>query len=234
MGQPEPGDFIADYARLGARIGCDFEELKRCYRRAVRELHPDLHPDLAEDQYSQGHLRELLSAFRRLNDYHRHFGRLPGEPRVPGAIPPRTPPLPDPTGPTRRRPITATIVLLLAALGIWLLSDRQSPPQTSFPPARPTTAAPARIPDSRTAVSAPADLRVRSPAGTDAVRIGDDRRRVRGILGAPIVSSADTWDYGPSHVRFRDGRVVDWYSSPLKPIAVDDSSRKPAAESSSQ
>ncbi len=235
MGQPEPGDFVADYARLGARIGCDIEELKRCYRRAVRELHPDLNPDLADDEHAQGNLRELLSAFRRLNDYHRHFGRLPGEPRAPGANPPRmVPPSQITASQPRRGTIGPVVLLLLAGVGLWLLADGQPPSQSEWP----TIAAPAGEPDSRTSLPLLAGERTRSVASAghraEAVRIGDDKRRVRQILGAPIVASADTWDYGPSHVRFKDGRVVDWYSSPLKPIAVDDSSRKSAADSSSQ
>ncbi len=234
MGQPEPGDFVADYARLGARIGCDFEELKRSYRRAVRELHPDLNPDLADDAHAQGNLRELLSAFRRLNDYYRHFGRLPGEPRAPGANPPRPA---QPSGTItiqpRRSTIGPALVLLLAGVGTWLLIDHQPPSQATLP----TIAVPAHQPDLRASRPLHADGRTRSFAstgpGASAVRIGDNKQRVRQILGAPIVASAETWDYGPSHVRFKDGRVVDWYSSPLKPIAVDDSSRRSAADSSS-
>ena len=52
---------------------------------------------------------------------------------------------------------------------------------------------------------------------------------VRAILGPPILGTAEVWEYGPSHVRFEDGRVIDWYSSPLTPIAVDESSRRRGA-----
>jgi hypothetical protein len=54
------------------------------------------------------------------------------------------------------------------------------------------------------------------------IRLGDDKRTVRAILGRPIVGSHDLWQYGPSHVRFENGVVVGWYNSPLKPIRVDE------------
>ena len=59
------------------------------------------------------------------------------------------------------------------------------------------------------------------------IRIGDTKLRVRAILGSPILGSATAWEYGPSHVLFEDGRVVDWYNSPLKPLPVDEMSREP-------
>ncbi|WP_281187141.1 hypothetical protein [Aquimonas voraii] len=44
-------------------------------------------------------------------------------------------------------------------------------------------------------------------------------------MGPPLVLQADLWEYGPSHIRFERGRVVGWYSSPLKPLPVDVESR---------
>jgi hypothetical protein len=59
------------------------------------------------------------------------------------------------------------------------------------------------------------------------IRIGDPKRRVRAVLGPPIIATAFVWEYGPSHVRFESGRVVDWYSSPMKPLPADERSREP-------
>ena len=79
MNQPGNAGFAYDYALLRATPGCDLDELKRCYRLAVRGLHPDLNPELASDSAAQDALSELTTAYRRLLDYHRAYGRLPGE-----------------------------------------------------------------------------------------------------------------------------------------------------------
>jgi hypothetical protein len=57
------------------------------------------------------------------------------------------------------------------------------------------------------------------------IRVGSTEAQVERLLGAPLVTEPDLWQYGPSHVRFERGRVVGWYSSPLKPLPVDLESR---------
>jgi DnaJ domain len=187
MNQPGNAGFAYDYALLRAAPGCDLDELKRCYRLAVRDLHPDRNPELAANSAAQDALSELTTAYRRLLDYHRAYGRLPGE--------------------SLRRPAA---------------------------PADPVAVPAATVP---AAADAPAtDARgFKDPYGDPAatvrrsVRIGDTKLKVRAILGPPILGTAEVWEYGPSHVRFEDGRVIDWYSSPLTPIAVDESSRRRGA-----
>ncbi len=34
--------------------------------------------------------------------------------------------------------------------------------------------------------------------------------------------SDDRWEYGPSEIRFTDGKTSGWYSSPLRPLPVGD------------
>ena len=68
MNQPGNAGFAYDYALLRATPGCDLDELKRCYRLAVRGLHPDLNPELASDSAAQDALSELTTAYRRLLD----------------------------------------------------------------------------------------------------------------------------------------------------------------------
>lgn len=53
-----------------------------------------------------------------------------------------------------------------------------------------------------------------------------DSDTVRAIEGAPIMVNGDRWDYGPSWIRFENGKVVDWYSSELQPLKA---SRSPTA-----
>jgi hypothetical protein len=38
------------------------------------------------------------------------------------------------------------------------------------------------------------------------------------IEGPPDMENADRWEYGPSWVAFQCGKVVDWHSSPLRPL----------------
>ena len=49
---------------------------------------------------------------------------------------------------------------------------------------------------------------------------GDDVAR---LLGEPVGRDeySERWIYGPSWVEFECNRVVDWYSSRLKPLPVD-------------
>jgi hypothetical protein len=46
------------------------------------------------------------------------------------------------------------------------------------------------------------------------------RDDVREALGEPSSVHGERWEYGPSWVRFDDGRVVDWYSSPLRSLGA--------------
>jgi hypothetical protein len=49
-----------------------------------------------------------------------------------------------------------------------------------------------------------------------------DRRTVATVLGEPVARDGDDarWMYGPSWVSFECDRLADWYSSPLRPLAV--------------
>jgi hypothetical protein len=224
MNQPGHAGFAYDYALLRATPGCDLDELKRCYRLAVRDLHPDRNPELAADSAAQDALSELTIAYRRLHDYHRAYGRLPGETLRRAANPP------DPNRPVaaarppaggRRRWIGFALAAGAAFYWLW--------PREAVEPA----AAPAAVAPPPPASTSPPSVRGFSDPYADAesavrkaVRIGDTKLKVRAILGTPILGTAEVWEYGPSHVRFEDGRVIDWYSSPLTPIAVDESSRQ--------
>lgn len=228
MNQPGNAGFAYDYALLRATPGCDLDELKRCYRLAVRGLHPDLNPELASDSAAQDALSELTTAYRRLLDYHRAYGRLPGEalrrtaaPADPA--PPAAPSAPSVPPPRHRRWVAFAVV---AGAGLyWLWPQGTSEPATT-PVAAVAPPAEAPVADARGFKDPYGDP---ATAVRKSVRIGDTKLKVRAILGPPILGTAEVWEYGPSHVRFEDGRVIDWYSSPLTPIAVDESSRQRGA-----
>jgi hypothetical protein len=71
-----------------------------------------------------------------------------------------------------------------------------------------------------------------SPAGiglpTDRLRVGLDPEAVERLAGPPLFRSAERWEYGPSEVRFTDGKVSGWYSSALRPLPVGDTPSFPA------
>jgi len=54
----------------------------------------------------------------------------------------------------------------------------------------------------------------------DRIAPGVDQDTVRDILGDPLDMHALRWQYGPSWVDFHCDKVVDWYSSPLRPLPV--------------
>ena len=117
---------------------------------------------------------------------------------------PATPPAAGRTQPARRRS-RRWLLLPAAAVVVWLVWPGQQPP----PPAAPL-ADEAPTPANRTATRVPADRRALEP--------GMDAAAVRGIEGEPTLIGDQRWEYGPSWIRFEDGKVVDWYSSPLYPL----------------
>jgi hypothetical protein len=227
-------DFADDYALLGAPSSCDLEQLRLCYRRAVREVHPDLHPALADDPAAQDRLRALNGAMARLEEHHLQYGRLPLQPlRAASAAaaatagagggfgaPPQTPRVSRPPS-IKVGGIKWMLVSAAVALAIYALAPEPAKPPP--PPERKVT----QVDDEATLGPMTRARREKELALTFGVRIGDSPERVKAILGPPILSGGEVWEYGPSHVVFRDGRVVDWYSSPLKPISVDETSRFP-------
>ncbi|WP_456412433.1 J domain-containing protein [Thiolapillus sp.] len=50
--------------------------------------------------------------------------------------------------------------------------------------------------------------------------VGASMEEVLSIQGEPIMKTRFRWDYGASFVEFEKGRVVGWYSSVLRPLAV--------------
>ncbi len=58
-------------------------------------------------------------------------------------------------------------------------------------------------------------------APADRLRVGLDAAEAERIAGPPMFRSRERWEYGPSEIRFVDGKVAGWYSSPLRPLPVD-------------
>ena len=202
-------NFLALYRHLGLAPGCDLEALRLAYRRRMAARHPDRHPgqrpgDLAE-------LQQLTRMYAAAVDFHRRHGHLPGAPA--GASSRMRPPASGSrpgiaTERSRLRP--GRLVLVAATVGLLLAWHAwRSPPSIPAPPPDEAVDAPPK--------KAAADDNAAAPAFIEPGATRDDVRKAQ---GAPQVEEVDRWDYGPSWVRFQDDHVVDWYSSPLRPLRV--------------
>lgn len=219
-------DFLLLYKELRLRPGCGLDELRVAYRRRVAELHPDrVQHQLYEDAATR--LSNLNAMYTSAMEFHKQHGRLPGEAAVyrPDPAPrPQAPPQPsaEPPAPPKRASWVLTLLLVLAALVIgWILGAVEhdgGDDQSSSAPAAPTVAF---VVDTETG-PAPAPKVVR-------LRVGMESERVVEIEGQPVTTAKDRWEYGPSWIAFHCGEVLDWYSSPLRPLKVD-SMQAPADE----
>ncbi|TDR44967.1 hypothetical protein DFR29_105150 [Tahibacter aquaticus] len=223
-----PADYLADYRLLGLQPGCDLPTLEKTWRRRLAELHPDRAGPAGADA-----LHSANVAFRRLRAFERQHGRLPLTSAVVDA---GGPPAPRSSATRQRRAgalALACLGVIVAAFGILYINIKrtESPAAEAPLPAVAATALPAPAPAPAPAAAGkaiaakPASTRSTAikPATSRPARqlkLGDSRDNVAALLGAPPLRNRDRWDYGPSHVRFARGRVVDWYSSPRQPLPV--------------
>ncbi len=209
MSGSDPTDLLADLAALGLAPGCDLAMLKDRYRRAMQQAHPDR--QRAPNAAASERAARLTASYRRLLDFHRARGRLPGQrlaSAAPGARGDDAVVVPQPRARTGRH---APVLLGLLALGALIVAPRFD---SGFP--RDAGANDAHATDAAALIDTGDKPHARG------LRAGDSKARVRALLGAPILQSDTVWEYGPSHVNFDHGRVVSWYSSPLKPLRVDE------------
>lgn len=205
----EPTDFMVLYFELGVGPGCSMEGLRLAYRRRVADLHPDRGGDAGGDA-----LKALNKRYAAAIDFHRHHGRLPGAP-VPAAAsalrphalaPPASlvaPSAGEEPRQQRRRPSMFVVygIVVVAVLGAWWLTRTDAP-----------------LPEVLDGVAG--DQREIPPPAAIALHPGMHAREVAEMLGDPVdrALGGTHWEYGPSWVRFACGRVIDWYSSPLRPL----------------
>lgn len=203
-----PTDFLRLYEELGLPSDATLDALKQAYRRRVSELHPDRSHDKDPKAARRAaeSLQRLTAMYAAATTFHRRHGRLPGASVAPGRIrattriPPRSA-----SPPARRRSRRIVWFGLIAAIAAWLLfrpSTQDAPPEIAvsadhdaIAPMRPRTRVPAR-----------------------ALATGMTSDEVLLLEGAPVTRSGDRWSYGPSWIAFDDGKVISWYSSPLRPL----------------
>lgn len=230
-------DFLDLYRRLGINPGCDLAELKQAYRRHVAALHPDRHQGRPIDARAAARLQQLTAQYGAAMEFHRRHGRLPGASRAatadgpagstgwPGATheaadpfvvrrghaPQGQMPL-EASSPTKGRSRGKLVVLLVIATLIvlgWTVHEASL--QTS-----------PDVADEDAPAQAEAGSVSREPVATEAVlHLGMSTDDVRALEGEPVAVHGDLWEYGPSWVRFDHDEVVDWHSSPLRPLRTE-------------
>ena len=226
-----PTDFLMLFQELGLPANCTLDELKLAFRRRVSQLHPD-RASLVVDAESR--LQRLTAMYNAALDFHRRYGRMPGVTahgtRKPpgGAMGPHVPDASRMSGEHEAVPAppqrnSAGLALLGGVAGLaliaWLIAgssieDSASDPEST--PAAHVEAADATPVESAIDDDAAATPRV-APAPRH-LRLGMTRDAIIALEGEPLSTNGPQWDYGPSWIAFRCGRVADWYSSPLRPL----------------
>ena len=218
-------DFLDLYKILGLNPGCGLTEFKQAYRRRVAVLHPDRRTGDQVSIIAAERLQQLTALYGAAMEFERRHGRLPGAPpvRPPPAEATQTPTLHPPTTAPRRRRMRWVLLMTAAlACGAWMLWDYGSlPGSTESEPA--TASSQSTRPDS-------ASLDQPRPAHPPTIELGMDADTVRSIEGDPLPGASDHWEYGPSWIHFENGKVVDWYSSPLHPLKTSSAQTSPTRD----
>ena len=228
-----PTDFLRLYQELGIAPGADIEEIKRAYRRRVSELHPDRPGKLlsASTDEAAARLQQITGYYNAALQFHRQHGRLPGSivrarnaAPVEGA-PPRVRDEVSPVTSSRMRIYVIVAILIVAALAWFASSDPSEAPGVDAPVSVESAAVtnvpvPAPIEDASTPVEQASDVPAHeSPQpGPHELDVGLTIDEVSRIEDVPVTLDDQRWDYGPSWITFERGKVVDWYSSPLRPL----------------
>ncbi|MFT3761942.1 MAG: hypothetical protein QM761_04860 [Pseudoxanthomonas sp.] len=173
----------------------------------MAELHPDRRPQNAADSGNDMPLSELTALYDQALQFHRRHGRLPGAPPPRHAfaetdrLSARQAVSKDRAQSPGRLHGSRLILVVLLATGVYLIlggtPEKQPQPQPPVPlPSEPMPAEP--------------DPLLRQ------LEIGMDMDTVMAIQGRPTNMRERVWEYGPSWIRFENGRAVEWYSSPLQ------------------
>lgn len=221
-----PTDFLRLYQELGLAPGSNIEQIKRAYRRRVSELHPDRAGKLysASTQDAAAHLQQITQYYNAALQFYRQHGRLPGS-----IVPPRSGPRAEgSTAPLAATEIPSTrsrigvyligAVVAIAAALVWFGSYGTPDAPSDAPAAADSPTA------QKAGASAPAEQEndvpegEPLPLGPHELDIGLTVEDVARIEDAPVTHDDQRWDYGPSWIMFERGKVVDWYSSPLRPL----------------
>ncbi|BDU21873.1 hypothetical protein DYGSA30_33300 [Dyella sp. GSA-30] len=200
-------DFLELYRELGVSPGCCLLDFKRAYRRHVARLHPDRPGDGQPRVGDQ--LQQLTAQYSAAMEFQRRHGRLPGaqaedirantpEPSFRSTLPTLTPTREPRRGPSK---VTILFALSVTAALFWCTDPLPFLPEVSHAP-----------------YIAPSTAEMPEKPVVSTLALGMSSENVRAIEGEPTLIRDDRWEYGPSWIRFENGEVVDWYSSPLQSL----------------
>lgn len=220
-------DFTQLYSRLGLKPDCSLHEFKQAYRRRFAQLHPDRRDACALPPEVQTQLREIIAIYGSALSFHRRYGRLPGAPPSAVSLTTSSVSMPAPGSllavrtdasisidEPSLRPRWGAVGLLVTSFVLVLLVSWERAPPT------PEEAAQLRVRADRSAAV--------NPRAIGRIALGMDAATVLALQGEPARVRGTTWEYGPSWLRFENGRLVDWYSSPLRRLRTAAATPEPA------
>jgi hypothetical protein len=83
------------------------------------------------------------------------------------------------------------------------------------------------VPEGEAAQATTPEAAAEEKAPAPMLTLGMTPEEVVAIEGEPLRRGEDRWEYGPSWVRFEQGQVVDWHSSPLRALRVSSARPRP-------
>lgn len=217
-------NFVDLYRLLDLKPGCELGEFKRAYRRRVAVLHPDRRSESRDDSIASERLQHLTALYSSAIEFERRHGRLPGalharplETIVADATANSAPASSAIAHPNDSRKLW--VGLAIVGIAVWFA---WSPPwQTDSTDS--DASAPAALPNAVDTRQEHVD-----PTSPAMIRIGSTTDAVRVIEGEPLMINGNRWEYGPSWIYFQGDTVVDWYSSPLRPLLTSSPHPQPA------
>jgi len=206
-------DFLDLYRILGLTPDCQLTEFKQAYRRRVMVLHPDRRASGETDLIAAERLQQLTVLYNAAMTFQRQHGRLPGAAQARSPRPATPSPALPAARPARRGPRWLLVLTGAGVVGtlLWGMASSRRPADTpAFIPVTASASVTVSVPPVETPRASSLPL----------IGVGTQAGSVRDLEGEPLIISGNRWEYGPSWVLFEHGRVVDWYSSPLRPLRV--------------
>jgi hypothetical protein len=231
-------DFSQLYSELGLQPDCSLEQFKLAYRRRIGELHPDRHGDAPVE--SDLPLKDIIALYAKATRFHHQHGRLPGSaPRAAAVNVANATPAwhahdaarqsgqragtdagtDARAAPPSRRAAVLAALSILALLVVVVCWDWNSPDTDTH-----ANSTDVRVDPVAAAVA----------ANTATLELGMDTATVLAIQGEPVGMRDGEWDYGPSWLRFDEGKLVDWYSSPMRRLKTADAAPRHEAASTAK